>query len=222
MYDLLTVMQQHKTNAIIIAGEVVSEFRLHHIQQGVRYYVGAVTSMRYSDIPDTFLVLVPEGMLDFSRPHLYKRIILCGGIQVFKNRNSRNTRTSYYILASHAEFNEFDGPTYVNTMYLDGTVRFKPVYRKTPKGREITNITLSTVDESGCYHDVPCIFWGKNARLTADLAAGTHLHVWARFESRQYEKKLPDGKAITRTTYEASICHFSLIWEPSIKECMLP
>ena len=43
MYDLLTVMQQHKTNAIIIAGEVVSEFRLHHIQQGVRYYVGAVT-----------------------------------------------------------------------------------------------------------------------------------------------------------------------------------
>ena len=222
MYDLLTVMQQgHKTNAIIIAGEVVSEFRFHHIHNGVRYYMGIVASIRYSKKPDAFLVLVPEGMLDLSEPHLYKRIILYGEIQVFKNRGSRNMRTSYYILASHAEFNEFDGPTYVNTMYLNGTVRFKPVYRKTPKGREITNITLSTIDESGRYHDIPCVFWGKNARLTADLDVGTRLHVWARLESRQYDKKMPDGKTITRTTYEASIGNFSIVWEPTVAECML-
>lgn len=222
MYDLLTLIQQRNpSNAIIIAGEIVSEFRFHHIHNGVRYFMTSVSSIRYSETPDTFLVLVPEGMLDFSEPYLYSRIILCGEILVFKNRGSRGMRTSYYVLAHHAEFNELDGPVYQNIMYVNGTVRFKPVYRKTPKGKEITNITLSTIDETGHYHDIPCIFWNKNARLTADLAIGTRMHVWARFESREYDKKMPDGKILKRTTYEASVSRFSLIWEPTVEECML-
>lgn len=212
MYELLTLTKkENPNNTIAIAGEIVSEFRFHHIQNGIRYFMCQVSSVRYSQKPDTFLVLVPEGMLTLDRPHLYKRIIVHGEIQVFKNHSSYGTKTAYYILADHAEFNEVDGPVYVNTMFLDGIIHFKPTYRKTPQGREITDITLTTVDNAGNIHNIPCIFWGRNARLAAGLATGTHLRVWARFESREYEKKFPNGATVTRTTYEASVKRFSVV-----------
>ena len=216
MYNLMNLIQQKNSgSSIIVAGEIVSDFHFHHISQGIRYYKGYVSSVRLSGKPDTLPVLVPDGMLDFSTPYLYNRVIIYGEIQVFKNHVSNMRRNSYYIYAHHAEYNEIDGPTYENTVYLDGRIRHKPIYRKTPNGKEITNITISTIDAAGRFHDIPCIFWGKNAQVASTLEIGTHLHVWARFESRKYQKRLPD-KTITRTTYEASVQNFSIIHDALI------
>ncbi len=52
---------------------------------------------------------------------------------------------------------------------------------------------------------IPCIAWGKNARLIKNASVGQKLEVGGRIQSRQYTKRLDDGSAEIRTAYEFSI-----------------
>ena len=52
---------------------------------------------------------------------------------------------------------------------------------------------------------IPCIAWGKNARLIKNAPVGQKLDVSGRIQSRQYTKRLDDGFTELRTAYEFSI-----------------
>ena len=92
-----------------------------------------------------------------------------------------------------------------NDIYLDGFICKKPIYRTTPFGREITDILLAVNRPYNKSDYIPCIAWGRNARYCENLLVGDHLKIWGRVQSREYQKKLNNGKVETKTAFEVSI-----------------
>lgn len=66
----------------------------------------------------------------------------------------------------------------------------KPIYRKTPFGREISDILLAVNRAYNKSDYIPCIAWGRTARFCENLEVGTELRVTGRVQSREYEKNM--------------------------------
>lgn len=92
-----------------------------------------------------------------------------------------------------------------NSVFLNGFICKKPIYRTTPFGREISDILLAVNRAYNKSDYIPCIAWGRNARFASHLEIGDNIRIWGRIQSRQYQKKLPDGTVDERTAYEVSI-----------------
>ena len=52
---------------------------------------------------------------------------------------------------------------------------------------------------------IPCICWGRNARFADQFEVGTHIQLWGRIQSREYQKRLSDAQTVTMTAYEVSV-----------------
>ena len=88
---------------------------------------------------------------------------------------------------------------------MSGYICKSPVYRVTPKGREIADVLIAVNRAYGKSDYIPCIAWGRNARFAGGLEVGEHIQIQGRFQSREYTKKLDDGTEEIRTAYEISV-----------------
>lgn len=91
-----------------------------------------------------------------------------------------------------------------NLIFLDGFIYKEPVHRMTPLRREITDILVAVSRKSKRIDYFPCICWGKNAQMAAGFYIGTHVRLWGRIQSREYEKRIGEEVEL-RTTYEVSV-----------------
>ena len=96
-----------------------------------------------------------------------------------------------------------------NQVFLDGFIYKNPIYRKTPFGREITDILLITKRFNNKFDYIPCIVWGKNARLILKLKIKSKIKIYGRMQSREYQKKLTTGEILDKTTYEISVSNIN-------------
>ena len=88
---------------------------------------------------------------------------------------------------------------------LEGDLCKRPIYRKTPGGREICELLVAcNVGNHSSY--IPVIVWGHNARAMAGADVGYKVEMTGRFQSRKYEKTLDalGGVKVYRTAYEIS------------------
>ena len=92
-----------------------------------------------------------------------------------------------------------------NQIFLDGFICKPPVYRKTPLGREISDMLVAVNRPYGKSDYIPCICWGRNARFTSGFSVGGHVQVWGRIQSREYMKKLEGDITEKRIAYEVSV-----------------
>ena len=97
---------------------------------------------------------------------------------------------------------EYQNP---NQIFLCGYICKPPVYRTTPFQREIADILLAVNRFYNKSDYIPCIAWGRNAKFAQRLSVGTHLKLWGRIQSRDYQKRINDEETITKTAYEISI-----------------
>ena len=91
-----------------------------------------------------------------------------------------------------------------NEVVLTGTVCRPPVYRVTPLLREIADVLLCCERAYGRRDYIPAILWGTLAREAARWTPGRRVQLNGRFQSRAYDKLLPDGTVERRTAYEVS------------------
>jgi len=87
----------------------------------------------------------------------------------------------------------------------------KPIYRKTPFGREITDLLLAVNRKFNKSDYIPAIAWGRNARLTAKLEIGDNIHSNGRVQSRNYKKKISEDEYEDRVAYEYSISNLEVV-----------
>lgn len=90
-------------------------------------------------------------------------------------------------------------------MQLTGALCKLPSYRTTPFGREIADLMLAVNRAYGKSDYIPCITWGRTARFASHLKVGDKVTLLGRFQSRAYQKQLPDGTVIGKTAYEVSV-----------------
>lgn len=105
-----------------------------------------------------------------------------------------------------------------NHILLDGYICKPPVYRKTPLGREIADILLAVNRPYGKSDYIPCICWGRNARFAQNFEVGSHVQVWGRIQSREYQKRIGEEEFEKRIAYEISVSKLEYVVEEIVGE----
>ena len=109
-----------------------------------------------------------------------------------------------------------------NQVHLTGALCKLPSYRTTPFGREIADLMLAVNRAYGKSDYIPCITWGRTARFASHLKVGDRVQLLGRFQSRAYQKQLPDGAVITKMAYEVSVGRLSLAGDQTPRYAATP
>lgn len=197
-------------NNITLAGVVEREPEYSHEVLGEGFYVFMLKCSRTSGNNDTLPVMISDRLTDITEIKVGQVVTVSGQIRSF-NRHIDDVKSKLIlsvfareleILAQDATELSFED---INTVILDGFVCKPPIYRCTPKGREIADILVAVNRPYGKSDYIPCIAWGRNARFAGELEVGVHLQIQGRFQSREYSKKISDNEVETRTAYEVSV-----------------
>ena len=113
------------------------------------------------------------------------------------------------IFAKEISLPEEEEGKNINQVYLNGFICKPPIYRKTPFGREISDILVAVNRAYNKSDYIPCIAWGRNARYIANLEVGANIHIWGRMQSRIYQKRIGE-EVEERVAYEVSVAKIEL------------
>ena len=116
-----------------------------------------------------------------------------------------------FVFAQETNEAEDDDKEHINSLRLDGYICKKSEYRKTPKGREISDFVLAVNRQYGKSDYIPCIVWGRNAKYFSDLPVGKRIWLSGRIQSRVYNKKISDDEVVEKTAYEVSVSKIELV-----------
>ena len=157
-------MSQALINKLILRGVIAGEIKYSHESHGVKFCTFTLKTQRLSGAYDYINVLAGNDAckhLSLSRP-----VEVEGEIRSFNQRTSDGTRL---VISAYAKNLYEAEPGDKNAVFLSGAVCKKPVFRKTPLGREICDIMLAVNRRYGRADYIPCIIWGKNAHLASGL-----------------------------------------------------
>ena len=115
------------------------------------------------------------------------------------------------LFSQDISFPETVPETDTDVVEMNGFICKPPVYRTTPFNREISDFLLAVNRSYNKSDYLPCICWGRNARFCGKRKVGDHVKVIGRMQSRNYQKKFPDGTVAERTAYEVSVSKIELI-----------
>ena len=188
-------------NAGVFTGTVLTQPEFSHENHGEDFFRFPLQILRLSGAEDTLPILVSRTQLELHPVYAGDGLTVEGEIRSFNNRTGVGSRLVLTVFARYLR--PPDGPD-ENRVTLAGVLCKPPVYRRTPLGREIADLTLAVNRRYGRADYLPCITWGAVARTCAGLSVGDELRLEGRFQSREYNKTV--GDTVTRrTAYEISV-----------------
>jgi single-stranded DNA-binding protein len=190
-------------NNITLAGVVEREPEYSHEVLGEGFYVFMLKCSRTSGNKDTLPVMISDRLTDINEIKVGQVVTVSGQIRSFNRHIDDVFARELEILAQDAT--ELPFKENINTVILDAHICKPPIYRCTPKGREIADILVAVNRPYGKSDYIPCIAWGRNARFAGGLEVGEHIQIQGRFQSREYTKKISDNEIETRVAYEVSV-----------------
>lgn len=195
-----------ENNQVTITGKVASEFTYSHEVFGEGFYMVDVLVKRLSNSDDRIPLMISERLIDVTQDYTGEYICVSGQFRSYNRHEEQKNRLVLSVFVREAEFvDEQQDAVKTNYIFLEGYICKKPVYRKTPLGREIADLLLAVNRPYGKSDYIPCICWGRNARYASGFEVGEHVQVLGRIQSREYVKKLSDTETQTRTAYEVSV-----------------
>ncbi len=194
-------------NCTSLSGRIASKPEFSHEVYGEGFYIIMVEVSRLSDTYDFIPVMFSERLLPLSEFQEGFTIAVEGQFRSYNNYNADSRhKLLLTVFARDIVISEPQEELKIpNSIFLNGFVCKKPVYRTTPFGREIADILLAVNRAYNKSDYIPCIAWGRNARFASHFQVGDNIKVWGRIQSRKYQKKLQDGTVEDRTAYEVSI-----------------
>ena len=201
-----------ENNRVTVVGEVVSPFRFSHEVFGEGFYIFDLAVTRLSGTVDTLPVMVSDRLVDVTQDYRGCQVEVTGQFRSYNRHEGEKRRLKLNIFA--LELYLVEGaidPRESNEIYLDGYICKEPIYRKTPQGREITDLLLAVNRPYGKSDYIPCIAWGRNAEYAAGLSIGDRISVTGRVQSREYTKKLSDTECEKRVAYEVSVSELEVL-----------
>lgn len=200
-----------ENNIIKVSGQIIDELVESHKIYNEIFYKFHIKIKRLSENYDILPVTISERIIDKNLMTPDKFINIIGQIRSYNNYSSNDGKTKL-ILTIFARQINFEIPDEnPNQAFLNGYICKSPVYRKTPFGREITDILLAVNRSYNKSNYIPCIVWGRNAKLAAKLNIADNIKVQGRMQSREYQKKLTNGEILNKIAYELSVSKIELI-----------
>lgn len=196
-----------ENNKISLVGEVISSPKLSHETHNEKFYTVKVDVKRLSGDIDTLEIIISEKLYDIEKIELGTRYYIEGEIRSYNYYVSESERRKLVIniFAKNLSIAEETDDECLNNFELVGHICKKPIYRKTPFDREISDILLAVNRLYGKSDYLPCIAWGRNAKFASTLEIGDKIKITGRMQSRQYTKKLNDNEEEKKIAYEMSI-----------------
>lgn len=195
-----------ENNQVTIIGEVASEFTFSHEVFGEGFYMVDVLVKRLSNSDGRIPLMISERLIDVTQDYTGEYIMATGQFRSYNQHEEKKNRLVLSVFVREVSFveEELDGAK-TNTILLDGYICKRPIYRKTPLGREIADLLLAVNRPYGKSDYIPCICWGRNARFASGFEVGEHVQVLGRIQSREYVKKLSETETEKRIAYEVSV-----------------
>lgn len=204
-------MRMNENNEVFMAGEIISDFQFSHEVFGEKFYIFDLKINRLSDKFDVLPVMVSERILDVTQSPVGADVEVQGQLRSY---NQHIDGKSKVILSIFAEtITNLEEPRNENIVTLQGFVCKQPNYRKTPLGRDISDLTIAVNRPYRKTDYIPCIAWSRNAIYLAEQPIGTEIRVIGRFQSREYTKKLDNDESEVRTAFELSVHKLELVNE---------
>ena len=198
-----------ENNTVLIAGKIVEGCVFSHEVYGEGFYTFQISSERLSDKADILPVTVSERLIDKELLQVGTKVDIIGQLRSYNNYNSKKNRLVLTIFVREIRLMEEEETKNENQICLNGFICKPPIYRKTPFGREISDILVAVNRAYNKSDYIPCIAWGRNARYMANLEVGSNIRVWGRVQSRTYQKKI--GEIMEeRVAYEVSVSKIEL------------
>lgn len=203
-----------ENNQVTIMGEVASAFTYSHEVYGEGFYMVDVLVRRLSNSEDRIPLMISERLIDVTQDYTGEYIMVSGQFRSYNRHEELKNRLVLSVFVREVEFidEEMDGAK-TNSILLEGYICKKPIYRKTPLGREIADLLLAVNRPYGKSDYIPCICWGRNARYASGFEVGEHVQILGRIQSRDYVKKISETETETRTAYEVSVSKLECIEE---------
>ena len=203
-----------ENNQVTIMGEVASKFTYSHEVFGEGFYMVDVLVKRLSSSEDRIPLMISERLIDVTKDYTGEFIMVLGQFRSYNRHEEQKNRLVLSVFVREVEFidEELDGAK-TNHILLEGYICKKPIYRKTPLGREIADLLLAVNRQYGKSDYIPCICWGRNARFASGFEVGEHVQILGRIQSRDYVKKLSETETETRTAYEVSVSKLECLEE---------
>ena len=199
------------TNYVFLQGQIGSPIEYSHDLYDERFYEFTLKVPRLSEQLDELPITVSQSLVEGLREG--DKIALTGQFRSFNRPDGERSRLILSVFAR--EILPVKADVNPNTAQLTGYICKPPVYRTTPFNREICDVLLAVNRAYSKSDYIPCIAWGKNARLIKDADVGQKLEVTGRIQSRGYTKRLPDGSSQLRTAYEFSIGNVEFVAKES-------
>lgn len=197
-----------ESNMVCIAGEIVSDFEFSHQFNEKKFYKCKIKITRNSGAADAIPVITPECFINPKTDYTGIHAIIVGSYHSRKVFSGGRMRLELFVFAKDVIWaNTADE----NLVLLKGVISKSPIFRKTPKGRSITDIMLTVKRESGKTDYIPCVAWGENAMLASQLDVGTEVSITGRIQSREYQKRLSESCSMLKTAYEVSISQMEVV-----------
>lgn len=198
-----------ENNKIELCGVIASVPELNHKTYGENFYGFRLSCSRKSTEKDMLPIIVSDRLVEIKDLQVGKKISVKGQVRTFNKHISDDKRKLLIMVfardAWEVEEESESAPEFNNNVKLSGYICKPPVYRVTPKGREIADVLIAVNRTYGKSDYIPCITWGRNARYAGNLDVGTRVDVEGRLQSREYTKKFDDGTEEIRTAYEISV-----------------
>lgn len=181
-------------NNVLLQGNIITDFVYHHECNGELFYSSNISIQRRSGAKDIIPIIVPCDLLP--------SLLFFTGCYVSINGQFRSFNESKHLKLYVYAFS-IDIPSHyedINDVEIKGFICKNPTFRKTPKGKELSDILLA-VPRNDCKSDyLPCICWGNDAVFASCLDVGDGVNLTGRIQSRIYEKN-----GTEKIAYEISV-----------------
>ena len=190
-------------NTIHLQGIVCQNLQFGHELFGEQFYTTLLSVPRLSGAEDTLPITLSERLLLDAPITTGTPLTLDGQLRSYNKVIEGAGRLLITAFAQRlTPPSEEENP---NRVQLTGALCKPPSYRTTPFGREIADLMIAVNRSYGKSDYIPCITWGRTARYAANLKTGDHVQLVGRFQSRNYQKQMPDGTTLTKVAYEVSV-----------------
>lgn len=198
---------RYENNMVYVKGRIVSGLRYSHEVFGEKFYLLDIGAGRDSGYMDVIPLMVSEKLMDAGKDYAGRTVSAVGQFRSYNRHEEGRRRLELSVFVQDISFPEEgeENSSTHNQIVLDGFLCKEPVYRKTPKGREIADILLAVNRPYGKSDYIHCIAWGRNAKQMARFDVGRAVKIRGRIQSREYVKQVSETEAENRVAYEVSI-----------------
>ena len=156
-------------NHLKLVGKVTSEKKFSHEIYGEKFYIFDLSVPRLSGNADNIPVTISERLLTNQDITVGVKVEIEGQFRSYNSYDHEKNRLILTVFVKDIQFLEnqeeveFRKDQISNEVVLDGFICKKPIYRKTPFGREISDILLAVNRAYNKSDYIPCIAWERNA-----------------------------------------------------------